>query len=121
MSVTDSKTGRFLSGNTGGPGRPVGARNKLGTAFIEAMQDDFATHGKGTIEKVRAERPHEYLKIVAALLPKELHLKDTTLDDMADDDISEMLGAIRAFRAGRNGAASTAESGSENDQQAARH
>ena len=121
MSVTDSKTGRFLSGNNGGPGRPVGARNKLGTAFIEAMQEDFATHGKITIEKVRADRPHEYLKIVAALLPKELHLKDTTLDDIPDDDLSEILGAIRAVRAGQNGAATAGPPGQEDEEQAARH
>ena len=67
----DDKTGKFLKGNAGG-GRPMGARSKLGEAFIEAMLADFGKNGVKAIERVRAEHPDQYLKIVASILPKEI-------------------------------------------------
>lgn len=63
--------GRFISGNIGG-GRPKGARTKLGEAFLEAMYADFTEHGAATIVKVRDEKPDQYLKVVASILPKEI-------------------------------------------------
>jgi len=36
------------------------------------LAEDFEAHGKDVIEKVRAERPHDYLKIVASLVPKQM-------------------------------------------------
>ena len=32
-------------------------------AFLQALADDFEAHGKGVVEKVRTERPQDYLKI----------------------------------------------------------
>ncbi len=94
----DPRTGRFLRGNAGG-GRPKGARNKLGEEFLTALQEDFTAHGKGVIEKVRAERPHEYLKIVASLMPKELNLRTDPLEDMSDDEIEEGIEMLRQLKA----------------------
>src|SRR5437764_13269486 len=36
----DDKTGRFLTGNSGG-GRPKGSRSKLASEFIDCLQADF--------------------------------------------------------------------------------
>jgi len=66
----DSK-GRFVSGNIGG-GRPKGARAKLGEAFLQAMFDDFNKHGIAAVEQVREEKPDQYLKVIASLMPKEI-------------------------------------------------
>lgn len=88
-------------GQSGNPtGRPRGSRNKLGTAFIEALHDDFHEHGVAVIEEVRKERPHEYLKVVASLLPKELHVKDVSIDDLTDDELGDILTGIRSLIAG---------------------
>jgi hypothetical protein len=35
------------------------------------MAEDFDAHGRSTIEALRTEKPQEYLKVVASLLPKE--------------------------------------------------
>jgi len=81
--------GRFLPGNNGGKGRPKGSRNKLGEAFITALHDDFETHGVAAIATVRAEKPHEYLKVVASLLPKEL--KISTESDLSDAELDKRI------------------------------
>jgi hypothetical protein len=69
---------RFKRGQSGNPaGRPKGARNKVSEKLLEALALDFDTHGKAVIEKVRSDRPHEYLKIVASLVPKQMEIEST--------------------------------------------
>ena len=52
-------------------GRPKGSRNKLSDAFLQALADDFEAHGKWVVERVRTERPQDYLKIVASVCRSE--------------------------------------------------
>ena len=80
--------GRFVSGNSGG-GRPKGSRNKLGEAFILALHDDFHEHGKAAIEKVRAEKPDAYLKVIASILPAQLQVNVT--HDLSDSELDERI------------------------------
>lgn len=75
----------FKPGQSGNPaGRPKGARHKLGTAFIEAMHKDFDEYGIGVIEVVRLEKPDQYLKVIASILPKEFDLGDKTADALTE-------------------------------------
>jgi hypothetical protein len=68
---------RFKPGQSGNPaGRPRGSRNKFSTELIEAFALDFEAHGTDTIEKVRTEKPHEYLRIAASLVPKQFEIED---------------------------------------------
>lgn len=88
----------FKPGQSGNPkGREKGSRNKLGEDFISALQADFSEHGPATITKVREERPHEYLKVVASILPKEMHVKTDALSEMSDDDLATALDAVRSL------------------------
>lgn len=84
---------RFQPGN---PGRPKGSRNKLGEAFVQALHDDFQQHGVKTIETVRTERPHEYLKVVASLLPKQVEIKEDAFGDLTDDQLAAIIAAVGA-------------------------
>src|SRR4051812_1637419 len=87
----------FKPGQSGNPkGRPPGSRNKLGEAFVCALYDDFTQYGVSVIEKVRTEQPAQYLKVVASILPKELHVKDMSLDDMSDDELIDILATLRS-------------------------
>ena len=82
------KAARFKPGNKiGAAGRPLGARHKFATKFFEDLQADWQKHGAKTIAEVRKERPGDYLKTAANLVPKEL-----TLD--ATDEVKDFLREI---------------------------
>lgn len=89
--------GRFLSGNNGG-GRKKGSRNRLTETFLAAIEGDFAEHGADVLEKLRADDPAAYLRIIASLVPRDLILKreqEPDFSDMTDEELAEMFG--RAF------------------------
>lgn len=76
---TDHLMPAWKPGQSGNPaGRPKGSRNKLGEAFIEALLADFTkalsegTLGTEAIKAMREEKPNEYAKMIASLLPKEI-------------------------------------------------
>ena len=84
-------------GESGNPaGRPKGARNKLGEEFIQSLYADYQTHGAQVIERVREERPHEYLKVVASLLPKQLEIKEARFDGISDEELAALIVAARS-------------------------
>ena len=65
----------FRPGQSGNPlGRPKGARSRLGTAFIEALEADFLEHGAEVIAACREKHPGKYLSVIGALLPKEVDM-----------------------------------------------
>jgi hypothetical protein len=82
--------GRFISGNIGG-GRPKGARSKLSEAFLDALHDDFTEHGVEAIATVRMEKPDQYLKVIASILPKDLNVNVNEFDGMTDDELMERI------------------------------
>jgi hypothetical protein len=66
---------QFKLGQSGNPkGRPKGARNRLGTQFLEALAADFNQFGPEAIALVREKKPEVYICVVADLLPKEANI-----------------------------------------------
>jgi len=82
---------QFKAGN---PGRPKGSRNKLGEAFIQAMYEDFEAHGADVIDKVRLEKPDQYLKVVASILPQQLNVRVSEFDELTEDQIDQRINAL---------------------------
>ena len=80
-------------------GRPKGSRNKLSDAFLQALADDFEAHGKGVVEKVRTERPQDYLKIIASVMPKRMEVEDVgppcRAADLSDDELAAIIAGAK--------------------------
>lgn len=90
-------SGRVLwkPGQSGNPaGRPKGSRVKLGEAFLSDLMADWEGHGAAAIKEVRETRPADYVKVVAATLPKELNVKVSEIDDLTDDQLARQLASI---------------------------
>lgn len=81
----------FEKGNTHGRGRPKGSRNKLGEAFVSDLQADWEEFGAETLVKVREERPADYCKIIASLLPKDFNLNINPYDELSDTELDERI------------------------------
>ncbi len=87
--------GRFVSGNIGG-GRPKGARNKLQDDFLSDVLSAWESSGKIAIAAMVEEKPSDFVKMVASLMPKEATLNINDHSEMSDD---ELAGRIRSLAA----------------------
>jgi hypothetical protein len=91
--------GRFLTGSKPGPGRPRGARSRLGEHFIEALANDFEEHGIETIEKVRVREPGTYIKVIKDILPREVLVRAFSVEATVDlTSMAETQGRLAAYR-----------------------
>jgi hypothetical protein len=92
---------------TPGSGRTKGIKNKLSHKFLQALAADFEEHGDGVIRICRVERPHEYLKLIAGLMPREFEVTNTHITEIPDANLDELIYVfeerIRGFIAGADG------------------
>jgi len=59
--------------------------------FLSELQASWARHGAATIETVRVDRPHDYLRLMASSLGKLTDGKTDALEAMSDDEIAAEL------------------------------
>jgi hypothetical protein len=97
--ATRDTSGRFLTGNNGG-GRPKGAKNKLTDLVLSVIIADFEEHGAATVAQLRKTDPEMYLRLVSALVPREMVLRRERELDFWDMSLEEIEGLIK--RAGHN-------------------
>lgn len=81
----------FEKGRAKTGGRAKGSRNRLSASFVEALAKEFEEHGEETLRICRTERPHEFLKIVAGVIPKEFEISDSRLKELSDDELDFFL------------------------------
>jgi hypothetical protein len=74
-----------------GAGRARGVKNRLSQAFLQALAEDFEQHGAEAIKICRIEKPNEYLRVIAHLMPKELEITDNRLHDISDDELDRLI------------------------------
>jgi hypothetical protein len=77
-------------------GRPKGSKHKLGEDFVSALQADFEANGVKAIQEVRETKPADYLKVIAGILPKELNITKTTVEELSDDDLARALATLQS-------------------------
>lgn len=80
-------------------GRPKGSRNKLGEQFLTSLQAHWEEHGDEAIQQVYERSPVAYVRIVASILPKQFHIRDTALDKLSGDELDQLVEVLRAARA----------------------
>ena len=87
---------QFKPGQSGNPGgKPKGARNRIQADFMHAIAEDFAEYGRKAITQMREEKPAEYIRAIASLMPKELEIT-RPLDDVSDEELNAAITAVRA-------------------------
>ena len=96
MTERDSY-GRLLPGHTNSPGRPKGVRNRIGLAFLEALERHWKQHGEEAINKFYRKYPHMYVKLFAYLVPKQLEVSQNPGDGIPHDELVGLLDYLRAL------------------------
>lgn len=86
------KEHQFKPGN---PGRPKGSRNKLGERFVADLYEAWQEKGQDVIARVAAERPQDFLKVVASLLPKQVEIKEDAFGELTDEQLVAIISAAR--------------------------
>lgn len=95
----------FKPGQSGNPaGRARGSRNHFSEGFLHDLADDFEHHGRVAIERMRRERPAEYIRVIASLLPRRTEAARSALDEVADAELAQFILAVRAAMAERESA-----------------
>ena len=89
----------FEKGRTKTGGRRKGVKDRIGTMFLEELAKDFEEHGPEVIRLARIERPVEYLKLIAATLPKEFEITDSRLEEISDGELDALIELARQQRA----------------------
>jgi uncharacterized protein DUF5681 len=90
-------------GQSGNPaGRPKGARSKFSEALVQAFAQDFEENGAEVIKKVRSERPSEYLKIAASLVPKQMEIEADISGLTHEERVAERERLIAEYEANQS-------------------
>ena len=77
----DPKSGRFLKGMKGGPGRPKGYRQKLTELLYKEALRAFILRGEDAFVAAfsqggSAKEAIEFLRLISAMVPKQVELAD---------------------------------------------
>ena len=63
---------KFKPGQSGNPaGRPKSARSKLSENFLKDALEAWEVNGKAALEDMATEKPADFAKMIASLVPKE--------------------------------------------------
>ena len=84
---------RFKPGN---PGKPKGARHKLQEDFLKDVLSAWERNGAVAIEQMIADKPGDFVKMVAGLMPKEATLNINDHSEMSDDELAERVRSLAA-------------------------
>jgi Family of unknown function (DUF5681) len=80
----------WRSGQSGNPaGRRKGSRNQLGEDFLRDLYNAWTEHGPAALKAAAQEKPAEFCKMVASLLPKKINLKNE-LSEFTDEQLAAL-------------------------------
>lgn len=82
----------------------------LAEDFVRALASDFKEYGEDAIRLTREEKPDQYLKIIATIVPKELTLNEgeTAIErliaDLPDEQLADFVAGLRLLASVGEGA-----------------
>lgn len=103
----DPKTGRFLP-RVPGARTPIGAgtpartrtrkavRTKLGELFLDDMLSAWESRGAAAIHALIEKSPHDFLKAVASLMPKDVNVNVNQIGEMTDEQLLDRIRKLDA-------------------------
>ncbi len=88
---------RWKPGQSGNPaGKPKGARHKLQEDFLKDVLAAWEDKGAVAIDEMIADKPGDFVKMVAGLMPKEATLNINDTSDLTDDEIADRIRSLAA-------------------------
>lgn len=97
------KPGEEWTGNA--KGRPKGSRNKLSEEFLSDLLVEWRENGPTALKAAALEKPVEFCKMVANLLPKQIQIKDE-LSDFTDEQLAALNALVASLIGNTEGAES---------------
>ncbi len=68
----------------------------LSASTVRLQGPSWREHGATAIARVARHRPHEYLKIIASLVPRNFGLeKKGPLDELSDEELEAQIDVLR--------------------------
>ena len=113
--------GRFLPG---GPGRPVGERNRMSAQAGRWLLTDFGDHRDELLPRMRRWFLPQYLQLIGRMLPREVDIAEDAagagepaLSDLGPAELAALVSAAKAalaqLAAGGEGEAAAPETAAE--------
>lgn len=85
----------FKPGQSGNPaGKPKGAKHRLQEDFVKDVQAAWEAKGAEAITMMIADKPGDFVKMVASLMPKEATLNINDNSEMTDDELAERVRSL---------------------------
>jgi len=85
----------FVKGMAKLGGRVKGSRNKISEAFLKDLAAEWEVSGPDALKVMAKEDPSGFVKVTAALLPKEFEISDSRLKDMDDAELDLLITEVR--------------------------
>jgi hypothetical protein len=76
-------------------GRVKGSRNRISEAFLKDLALEWEQSGPAALKIMAREEPGNFVKVVAALLPKEFEITDSRLTELSDEEIDGLIEQLR--------------------------
>jgi hypothetical protein len=74
--------------------------NELSSKLLNDLYLSFVEHGPAAIEQLRQERPWDYLRIIASLVPKQVEIQTDPFDGISDTDLAAIVALAQSQTAG---------------------